>query len=57
MPELMRKITMATMRRRSECTRSVVAMVSSKPAEVAVPKAGRDVAAVASPPDACIEKE
>lgn len=51
---------MATMRRRSECTRSVVAMVSSKPAEVAVPKAGRDVAAVASPemsPDACIEKE
>lgn len=56
----MRKITMATKRKRSECTRSVVAMVSNTPAEAAVPKTGRRFAAVASPemsPDARIEED
>lgn len=45
----MRKIAVATMRRRSECRRSVVAMVSSTPVEAAVPKTEGGVAAVASP--------
>lgn len=51
---------MATKRMRSECKRSVVAMVSSTPAVAAVPKAGGDVAAVASPemsPGARIEED
>lgn len=54
------KITMATKRRRSECKRSVVAMVSSTPAEEVAPKAGRCAVAVASLEmslDACIEDD